>query len=158
MIVRARAPFRVSFGGGGTDMEPYCVDHGGCVINTTIDRHVYITLEPRSDKKVRVNSINFDKEVIFDIGDKNYEEKFEIFKGIVNVLEIKNGFNITAYSELPAGSGMGGSSSLSVALIGAFNRYLNLGLNPHEIAQKAYNIERIELEQSGGYQDQFAAA
>ena len=73
-------------------------------------------------------------------------------------MKIKEGFNITVLSELPAGSGMGGSSSLSVALIGAFNRYFNLGLNPHEIAQKAYDIERIELEQSGGYQDQFAAA
>jgi len=158
MIIRSKAPFRVSFGGGGTDMPPYCTEHGGCVISTTIDRHAYITIEPREDKKIHVLSRNHNKEKIFNIGDKNYSENFELFKGIVNVLNVKDGFNITTYSEMPAGSGMGGSSSLSVALIGAFNKYYNFGLNRHEIALKACDIERIELKQKGGYQDQFAAA
>lgn len=158
MIIRSKAPFRVSFGGGGTDMAPYCVEHGGFVISTTIDRHVYITLIPRQDKEIHIFSINLNKEFQFEIGDRNYSTEFDLFKGVFNVLEIKDGFNIIVYSEIPAGSGMGGSSSLSVALIGAFNKYLNLELSRHDIAQKAYNIERIELEQKGGYQDQFAAA
>ena len=158
MIIRSKAPFRVSFGGGGTDMAPYCTEHGGCVISTTIDRHVYTSLEPRNDNKIRVLSINQNEEFEFTIRDNDYSTKFELFKGIVNGLNIKDGFNITSYSELPAGSGMGGSSSLSVALIGAFNRYYELGFSKHDIAQKAYEIERIELKQKGGYQDQFAAA
>lgn len=158
MIIRSKAPFRVSFGGGGTDMAPYCVDHGGCVINTTIDRHVFITLKPRNDKNIRVYSINLNKELTFEVGDRDYSTEFELFKGIFNVLNVKDGFDITFYSELPAGSGMGGSSSLSVALLGAFNKYYQLGLSKHEIAQKAYEIERIELKQKGGYQDQFASA
>ncbi len=158
MIIRSKAPFRVSFGGGGTDLPPYCIEHGGCVINTTIDRHVYINLSPREDKNIRVYSVNYEREKLFNIGDRDYSEEFEIFKGIVNVLDIKEGFNITTYSELPAGSGMGGSSSLSVALIGAFNEYYNFGLSTNEIAQKACDIEQIELGQKGGYQDQFAAA
>ncbi len=158
MIIRSKAPFRVSFGGGGTDMPPYCLEHGGCVISTTIDRHIYITLKPRDDKKIHVFSINFNKELIFDIGDKDYSTDFELIKGILNVLNVKEGFDINIYSELPAGSGMGGSSSLSVALIGALNKYYQLGLSKHEIAQKACDIERIELKQKGGYQDQFAAA
>ena len=158
MIIRSKAPFRVSFGGGGTDMPPYCIDHGGCVINTTIDRHVYITLKRRNDKKIRIYSINLRKEYLFNIGDEDYSTDFEIFKGIINVLNVNDGLDIFIYSELPAGSGMGGSSSLSVALIGALNNYYNLGFSKHEIAQKAYDIERIELKQKGGYQDQFAAA
>lgn len=158
MVIRSKAPFRVSFGGGGTDMAPYCVEHGGCVINTTIDRHVYITLKPRNDKKIRVLSINPNKEYLLKIGDKDYSTDFELFKGIINVLNVNDGLDIFIYSELPAGSGMGGSSSLSVALIGALNSYYNLGFSKHEIAQKAYDIERIELKQKGGYQDQFAAA
>jgi len=158
MIIRSKAPFRVSFGGGGTDMAPYCIEHGGCVISTTIDRHVNITLKPRHDKKVHVFSINLNKEFIFNIGDRDYNSGFEIFKGIFNVLNLNDGFDISIYSELPGGSGMGGSSSLSVALIGALNKYYNLGFSKHEIAQKAYDIERIELKQKGGYQDQFAAA
>jgi len=158
MIVRAKAPFRVSFGGGGTDMPPYCTEHGGCVINTAIDRHIYITIKPREDKKIHVYSVRFNKEIIFNLGDKNYTEDFELIKGVVNVLNVKDGFDITIYSELPAGSGMGGSSSLCVGLIGAFNDYYKLGLNLYDIAMKAFEIERIELHQEGGYQDQFAAA
>lgn len=157
-IIRAKAPFRVSFGGGGTDMPPYCTEHGGCVINTAIDRHIYITLKPRDDKNIRVISIEYNYKRVFPIGDKNYDDGFEIFKGIVNVLDIKYGFDIFTSSELPPGSGMGGSSTLSVALIGAFNEYYNLGLSKHNIAQKAFEIERLELKQKGGYQDQFAAA
>ena len=158
MIVRAKAPFRVSFGGGGTDMPPYCTEHGGCVINTAIDRHIYITIKPREDKQIHVYSVRFNKEITFNLGDKNYTEDFELIKGVVNVLNVKDGFDITIYSELPAGSGMGGSSSLCVALIGAFNGYYKLGLNLYDIAMKAFEIERIELHQDGGYQDQFAAA
>jgi len=158
MIIRSKAPYRVSFGGGGTDMAPYCIDHGGCVINTTIDRHVNVTIKPRKDKKIQVYSFDFNNTKTFDIGDRNYTENFELFKGIINVLDIKEGFDLTVYSELPPGSGMGGSSSLSVAVIGAFNKYYNFGLTKHEIALKAYEIERIELKQKGGYQDQFAAA
>ncbi|MFX1419060.1 MAG: GHMP kinase [Promethearchaeota archaeon] len=158
MIIRAKAPFRVSFGGGGTDMSPYCNEHGGCVISTTIDRHVFVSIKPREDKKIKVFSTNYNKELTFEFGDKDYSTDFEIFKGIINVLKIKDGFNIETTSELPAGSGMGGSSSLSVSLIGAFNYYYDLGLSNHEIAQKAYYIERVELKQKGGYQDQFAAA
>ncbi|MFX1328701.1 MAG: GHMP kinase [Promethearchaeota archaeon] len=158
MIIRSKAPFRVSFGGGGTDMPPYCLDHGGCVISTTIDRHIYITLKPIKEKKIRVYSINFDKEFVFDIGNSDYSTDFELVKGIINVLNVKDGFDISIYSELPAGSGMGGSSSLSVALIGALNKFYKLGLTKHQIAQKACEIERVELKQKGGYQDQFAAA
>ncbi len=157
VIIRSKAPFRVSFGGGGTDMAPYCMEYGGCVISTTIDRYVFISLKPRYDKKIRVYSVNYKKEEIFDIGDKDYNKNFKIFKGVVNVLGIKHGFDITVFTELPAGSGMGGSSSLCVALIGAFDKYYNLNLSKHEIALKAYHVEKNELNQRGGYQDQFAA-
>ncbi|MDX1798971.1 MAG: GHMP kinase [Candidatus Lokiarchaeia archaeon] len=157
MIIRSKAPFRVSFGGGGTDMAPYCIEHGGCVISTTIDRHIYITLKARSDEKVNIFSINLNKEFLFEIGDTDYSTEFELFKGIFNVLEVKNGFDITFYSELPRGSGMGGSSSLSVALIGALSEYYSWDFSKYEIAQTAYDVERIELKQKGGYQDQFAA-
>ncbi len=158
MIIRSKAPFRVSFGGGGTDMTPYCIDHGGHVINTTIDRHVYITLEPRSEEKIKVFSINQNEKLEFNIGDNDYSTRFELIKGIFNVLDVNEGFDITIYSEMPSGSGMGGSSSLSVALIGALDKYYKLGLSKHDIAQKAFDVERVELKQKGGYQDQYAAA
>jgi D-glycero-alpha-D-manno-heptose-7-phosphate kinase len=158
MIIRSKAPFRISFGGGGTDMPPYCLEHGGCVISTTIDKHIYITLKPKDGEKIGVISLNSNKKFEFDIGDDNYSADFDIIKAIVHLLKIKKGFDIIIYSELPAGSGMGGSSSLAVALIGAFNMYYRWNLNKHVIAQKAYETERIELKQKGGFQDQFAAS
>lgn len=158
MLIRSKAPFRVSFGGGGTDLPPYCTEHGGCVINTAIDRHIYISIAPRDDKKIKVKSIDLNEEYTFNVGDNNYSDGYELFKGTVNVLDISDGFNIVMSSELPAGSGMGGSSTLVVALIGAFNKYYQLNMTKHEIAEKAYDIERTELQQKGGYQDQFAAA
>ncbi|MFX1412311.1 MAG: GHMP kinase [Promethearchaeota archaeon] len=158
MIIRSKAPFRISFGGGGTDLPPYCTEHGGCVINTAIDRHVYISVSPRNDKRIRIVSTNLNEQFEFNVKDNNYSNGYELFKGTINVLDISDGFDINIYSELPAGSGMGGSSTLVVALIGAFNEYYQNELTKHEIAQKAYEIERIELKQKGGYQDQFAAA
>ena len=158
MIIRSKAPFRVSFGGGGTDMAPYCVDHGGCVISTTIDRHAHVSISPRQDEIINVYSPDFNKKISFKLGDNDYSGDFELFKGVINVLKVGEGFDIITHSELPPGSGMGGSSSLAVALIGAFNEYYDYGLTSHDIAQKAYDIERIELAQKGGYQDQYAAA
>ena len=158
MIIRSKAPFRVSFGGGGTDMAPYCVDHGGCVISTAIDRHAHVSISPRQDEIINVYSPDFNKNLSFKLGDDDYSGDFELFKGVVNVLKVPEGFDIITHSELPPGSGMGGSSSLAVALIGAFNEYYDYGLSPHDIAQKACDIERVELDQKGGYQDQFAAA
>ncbi len=158
MIIRAKAPFRVSFGGGGTDMPPYCLEHGGCVISTAIDRHIYVSIKERDDNYIYINAMNLNEKYNFKIGDKDYTSKFEVIKGVVNFLEINKGFDITIYSELPPGSGMGGSSSLAVALIGAFNEFYNFGYDKYDIAQKACDIERIELNQKGGYQDQFAAS
>ena len=74
MIIRSKSPFRVSLGGGGTDMAPYCTEHGGCVISTTIDRHVYITINPRNDNNIRVISPDYNEDYIFKIGDTNYSD------------------------------------------------------------------------------------
>ncbi|MHA1724570.1 MAG: GHMP family kinase ATP-binding protein [Promethearchaeota archaeon] len=158
MIIRTKAPFRISFGGGGTDMAPYCSEHGGCVINTTIDRHVHVSLKLRNDKKIKVILSNYNKSYIFDIGDTTYQNEIEIFKATVNILNVSHGFDIITYSDLPTGSGMGGSSALTVALIGAFDKFYQWDLTRKEIAEKAYYIERVELNQKGGYQDQYASS
>ena len=77
MIIRSKAPFRVSFGGGGTDMEPYCLENGGCVINTAIDRHIYVTIESREDNLIKVNSVDeFDYDI--DVTMKNFPAKYEL--------------------------------------------------------------------------------
>ena len=91
MIIRSKAPFRVSFGGGGTDMPPYCTEYGGCVINTTIDRHVFVSLIPRKDRKIRVFSLGYNNKTIFvhfDLILISGKEKVDL--SVVDVIEIND--------------------------------------------------------------------
>lgn len=164
MIVRSKAPLRVGFAGGGTDVSPYCDEYGGAVLNATIDMFAYCTLEPRNDGKI-----------IFSARDINaYEEynseseldtncKLALHKGIYNriVKDYNNSkplsFKMTTYSDAPPGSGLGSSSTLVVAIIKAFMEWLNLPLGEYDMALLAYVIEREDLKLSGGKQDQYAA-
>jgi D-glycero-alpha-D-manno-heptose-7-phosphate kinase len=165
LSVRARAPLRLGLGGGGTDLAPYCDDHGGVVLNATIDRYAYAHLAAREDDRI-----------VFQADDLGREESlpcmldFDIQQGLVlhravyrHMMEQHNGgraapMTITTTIDVPAGSGLGASSALTVALIEAFVVALQLPLGPYEVAQLAFNIERRELGLAGGKQDQYAAA
>ena len=65
MIFRSRAPVRISFGGGGTDLSPYCDNFGGRILNATINKYIYVTLVPRNDKKVNIVSVDYKKKPFF---------------------------------------------------------------------------------------------
>lgn len=163
--VRSRAPLRLGFGGGGTDLAAYCDEHGGVVLNATIDRYAYAHLTRRAQG-----------EIIFKADDLGTEEvlpcslDFDIRNGLClhravyrhMMLEYNGGrpepMTITTTIDVPAGSGLGASSALTVALIEAFAHALQLPLGPYEIARLAYHLERVELGLMGGMQDQYAAA
>ena len=163
MYIRSRVPVRISFGGGGTDVSPYCDIYGGCVINATINRYVTVTLRPTQNGEVRITSIDYDQTLRYDI-DKPfaYDGQLDLIKGVVNYMKaeygLKNGFELKVRSDAPPGSGLGSSSAVCVALIGAFKEWLNLPLTPYDIAELAFKIERIDLGVKGGRQDQYAAA
>lgn len=164
MIIRSKAPLRIGFAGGGTDVSPYCDIHGGAVLNATINMFSYCTLEPRNDGKI-----------IFDARDIGiYEEYDSISKidsnlklplhiGIYNriIKDYNNSkplsFKITTYADAPPGSGLGSSSTMVVAMIKAYMEWLNLPLGEYDMAMLAYVIEREDLNLSGGKQDQYAA-
>jgi len=164
MIIRAKAPLRLGLAGGGTDLSPYCDEYGGYVLNATIDMYAYCTIEVTNS-----NKINFyapDREESFSSVAKEYLEIngfFDLHKGIYNkiVNRFNNGiplsFNMTTYSDAPAGSGLGSSSTMVVAIIKAFVEWLSLPLGEYDIAKLAYEIERIDMGLSGGKQDQYAA-
>ncbi len=164
MIIRSKAPLRLGLAGGGTDVSPYCDEYGGVVLNVTIDMYAYCTIEPTDDNKIIFNST--DRHEIFEGESKNYLEidnNLLLHKGVYNKIVKKyNGgkplsFKMTTYSDAPAGSGLGSSSTMVVAIIKAYMEWLNLPLGEYDIANLAYEIERIDLNLSGGKQDQFSA-
>lgn len=161
MLVRAKAPLRVSFAGGGTDVSPYPELHGGCVLNATIDNFAFGSLRPRRDSTVRLQSADLDLEVEFDSGaDVCFDGKLDLVKAALRKLGALNshGFDIFLHSDAPPGSGLGSSSALMVALVGLVKEYKGFAMDDYEIAEAAYTIERQEMAISGGRQDQYASA
>jgi D-glycero-alpha-D-manno-heptose-7-phosphate kinase len=158
MIIRSRAPLRISFAGGGTDVEPYPQERGGAVLSATIDKFAYATLIPRRNGHIRVESLDYDVVAKYNTDDKlPYDGELDLVKAVVHTLGGGEGLDLFLHTDAPPGTGLGSSSTLIVALIGAFNRWMGRSMDEYEIAHLAYRIEREELGVSGGWQDQFAA-
>jgi len=158
MIVRSKAPLRISFGGGGTDVPPYPEEKGGATLSTTIDKYAYCTLRESQDDSINVKSLDYDIAVKYHVNGKlRYDGKLDLVKAAIKVLEVKNGFDLFLHSDAPPGSGLGTSSALVVAIVGAFRHWLSLSLTDYEIAELAHHIEREEVGIKGGKQDQYAA-
>jgi len=161
MIVRARAPLRISFAGGITDMPSYYVEHGGAVLVSTINRYTLVTLRPREDSEVHIHSIDFDQIVKYHVDEE------PIHDGILDLAKVavrrlnshgrRTGLDMYLQSDAPAGSGLGGSASLTVAVLGALGHALGVRMDNYQMAELAYTIERVDLRISGGKQDQYAA-
>lgn len=163
--VRSRAPLRLGLGGGGTDLASYSDVHGGVVLNATIDRYAYahVTLEAEGDISFKADDLGTEERLPLGLD-------FDIHDGLVlhravyrhMMVEHNDGqalpMTITTTIDVPAGSGLGASSALTVALIEAFAHALQLPLGPYEIARLAFDIERRQLGMAGGMQDQYAAA
>lgn len=164
MIIRAKAPLRLGLAGGGTDLSPYSDQYGGYVLNATIDKYAYCTIEETNDNKIIFNAADRNEILVLEISDYlPLDGILDLHKGIYNrvVKQFNNGktlsFKMTTYSDAPAGSGLGSSSTMVVAILKAFVEWLNLPLGEYEIAHLAYEIERIDVGLSGGKQDQYAA-
>lgn len=161
MFIRAKAPLRISFSGGGTDVPPFPQLEGGCVLSTTINRYAYGTLKPRDDRNISVRSLDFGVSVTYDLEDKLvYDGKLDLVKAAIRKLVTAEhrGFDLFLHSDAPPGSGLGASSAMMVVLVGLLKEFTNLPLTDYEIADLACVIERDELGIQGGLQDQYAAA
>jgi len=161
--IRAKAPLRIGLGGGGTDVSPYCDLHTGFILNSTIDMHASCTLEVTDANEVEFISENLDDSVKYASSMKlPFDGHFDLYKAIYNrvvsdFVKKPLSFRLYTYSEAPPGSGLGGSSTLIVAIIKAFSEWLDLALGVYDIARLAFKIEREDLGWSGGKQDQYAA-
>jgi D-glycero-alpha-D-manno-heptose-7-phosphate kinase len=164
LIFRSRAPLRLGLAGGGTDVSPYCDIFGGAVLNATITMFAYASVEPRSDGKIVLHSIDRGEslEIPSEEAIQTDDSMFILHLGIYNRLlrEFTNrplSFQLSTYVDANPGSGLGTSSTLVVAIVGAFAEWLGLPLGEYDMARLAYEIERIDLNMAGGKQDQYAA-
>jgi D-glycero-alpha-D-manno-heptose-7-phosphate kinase len=160
MLIRSKAPLRIGFAGGGTDVPPYPEREGGCVLNATINRYAYGALRPRQDRQITIESLDYGISVNYQVeGPMPYDGKLDLVKAAIKkmVPGQSNGFDLFLHSDAPPGTGLGSSSTLMVALVGLLKEHATLPLTDYEIADMAYVIERKELGIKGGLQDQYAA-
>lgn len=160
MILRAKAPLRISFAGGGTDVPPYPAQEGGLVLNATINKFAWGSLQVRDDDRITIDSADMGMSLSYRVGaELAFDGQLDLVKAGLNRLGGGNaqGFNIFLQSDAPPGSGLGSSSALMVALTGLMKEFRNLPLTDYETARLAYTIEREDLGIPGGLQDQYAA-
>ena len=159
MIIRCKAPLRLSFGGGGTDVEPYMTERGGSVINATINKYAYGTLVPRAGKKIQIKALDLDLTASYE-GAETYDftGKLDLATAVLRNFRPDRGFDIYMHCEAPPGSGLGSSSTVIVSLIGLFKEWLSKSYDKYEMAELAYKLERIDLGLEGGKQDQYASS
>jgi D-glycero-alpha-D-manno-heptose-7-phosphate kinase len=158
--IRAKAPLRLSFAGGGTDVSPFFEKEGGCVLSATISRYSWGTLSPREDQQIHLESADLGALFYFDThSNLVYDGKMDLAKAAIRTLgdQDARGFDIFLKTDAPPGSGLGSSSSLMVNMIGLLREFKSLPLTEYETADLAYQIERKQLGIRGGMQDQYAA-
>ena len=163
MIIRSKAPLRLGLAGGGTDVSPYSDQYGGAILNATIGMYAYATIRPTDNGKIVLHATDRNERYELDATEHlTIDGNLNLPKGIYNRIVrdfVKKplSFELTTFVDAPPGSGLGSSSTLVVAIIGAFVEWLKLPLGEYDIAHLAYSIEREDLGMAGGKQDQYAA-
>lgn len=163
MKYRSRAPFRIGLAGGGTDVSPYSDEHGGAILNATVNLFAYTTIVPRTDGKIIIRAVDRNEELVFDSAEElPIDGVLDLQKGVYNRIvrefsKEKLSFEMITSMDVASGSGLGTSSTLVVSILGAFVEWFKLPLGEYDIAQLAYDIERVDLQMAGGKQDQYAA-
>ncbi len=157
--VRAAAPLRISFVGGGTDFPHWYKRHGGAVLSATIDHSAHVTVEPRDDGQIRIRDLRLEQMVQYHLDEGPvYDGVMDLPKAAIERVGVNRGIDVDIRSDAPPGSGLGGSSALVTAVVGALAALSNRSLTSGEVAGLAYAIERKDLGITGGWQDQYAAA
>ena len=163
MIYRSKAPLRLGLAGGGTDVSPFSDEYGGAILNATISLAAHASIEPLTEQEIQLESLDQKQQQNFAWSKElPINGELDLLKGVYNRISKdytlpETGFKLSTFVDAPAGSGLGTSSTLVVAIIGAFTEWLKLPLGDYDIAHYAYEIERNDLKLAGGKQDQYAA-
>ena len=151
-MIITKTPFRVSFCGGGSDMEDFYKEYGGCVLSTTINRYMYLTIHPYFDE--RRTALKYSKnEIVENINDIEHS----IFHCVLNEKNI-SGVEISSTADVPSGTGLGSSSSFTVGLLHTLYCYKGKYVSKEKLADEACKVEIRKLGAPIGKQDQYAAA
>src|SRR5688572_16895458 len=151
MIYRSKAPLRLGLAGGGTDVSPYSDLYGGAILNATLSLYAYATLEHIPAPEIVINAIDQNQKQVFSLDeDLPIDNTLDLLKGVYNRIKKDYGFKqeglqLSTFVDAPPGSGLGTSSTLVVAIVGAFAEMMRLPLGDYEIAHYAYDIERKDL-------------
>jgi D-glycero-alpha-D-manno-heptose-7-phosphate kinase len=154
-IYKAKAPMRIGFFGGGTDVSPYAEEHGGEVLNCTIDKYVRCMLRPNDEEGITIRSLDLE-EVSRNMTGR-WQGRLSLSQAVLDAMPEAQGVEVTMFSDAPPGSGLGSSSALVVSMLKLICTAYNIGCDPHMLAELAYRIERVDLGIPGGRQDQYAA-
>lgn len=163
MIYRSKAPLRIGLAGGGTDVSPYSDLYGGAILNATVSLYAYANIEPIDENAIILRTMDRKEEQRFEWSSElPMDGHLDLLKGVYNRIRKDydvpmTGFRLSTFVDAPAGSGLGTSSTLVVAMVGAFAEMLRLPMGEYDIAHLAYQIERKDLLMAGGRQDQYAA-
>jgi D-glycero-alpha-D-manno-heptose-7-phosphate kinase len=163
MVFRSKAPLRIGLAGGGTDVSPYSDLYGGAILNVTISLYARATLEWIPAPIIQIEAFDRNERVEYPLADAlPINGELDLVKGVYNRLKKQgklptNGMRISTQVDAPAGSGLGTSSTLMVAILGAFAEACKLPFGEYDLAHLAYEIERKDLGLAGGKQDQYAA-
>lgn len=156
-IYRSKTPVRISFSGGGSDFSNFFMKYNGSCLTSAISLYSYATLRIREDKIITINSINPKSKLKFNnINEIKYNGKLDLVKGVIKILKPEFGFDLEIDSDFPLSSGLGGSSSLISSIIGVFNEYSNRKIDKYTMSEISIQIERLELDIKGGWQDQYS--
>ena len=151
MVIRGRAPLRVSFGGGGTDVAPFCEQQGGAIIGSTINKYAYCSIVPREDDQIIVHSLDFDMTVKYNTNENYvYDGRLDLVTAALKAMDIKQGCEVYLQCDAPPGSGLGTSSTVMVAMLTAMARWKGIMLDAYAMADLAYEVEREDLKIDGG--------
>lgn len=159
IIIYSRAPVRVSFGGSGSDLTHFFEGGSGAVINAAISLYSHGTMKVRGDSKIIVRSFDLDDTLEAENLEDAIHKKgpFGLIQSLLHVVRPEYGFEMSLNSDFPIGSGLGGSATLSAVVLGCFNVLRQDQWNQYEIAEIAFQAERLHLGISGGWQDQYAS-
>jgi len=158
-ILRARAPGRIDFGGGGTDVAPYCEEYHGFVVNGAINYYAYATLEPRDDEEVHLVAVDMGKsESAISCDALSLDGDLSLIKACIKRVGPQRGFKLTTYSDVLAGSGLSSSAAVAVVTCAICTQFKEGTFDQAAAAHLASCAERDDLNHWTGKQDQFAAA
>lgn len=163
-VIRARAPLRLGLAGGGTDVSPYCDEHGGLILNATIDRYAYATIRLLDEPMLRFVAADRQEAIDLPLDDPLAQDgRMDLHKAVYRAMIDQRPaarrlpMELVTFCDAPAGSGLGSSSTLVVAMLRAFDELLNAAMDDYALAHLAYRIERQDCGLAGGRQDQYSA-